>query len=182
MERSHLGGPSVYDSDYDPDELLARYDGYIVALARKKVPRNVIPLDQLGEEIDELAQKIRIKIWQVSQKQHISSPKSYISSIAYTEAVDMVRRYKPTLPLPIDENGEIRQGHPIVSYGAQDPLDRLEPEEIATELTIRIAAKILTLPPRQLHALLCSLRDQVEDLLPLIEILRDHGVDVEKMS
>jgi DNA-directed RNA polymerase specialized sigma24 family protein len=184
METSNVAGPSAYDSDYDADKLLEQYDAYIITLARKRVPRNVIPSEMLSNEIDELAQKIRIKLWRISQKKQITSPKAYISSIAYTESVDIVRNYKSTLSLSVNEDGEIYEGNSRVtlSKGVPDPAENLEQEEAVIELTSRFIEEISLLPPRQLKAVIWSLRDQIEDFLPLLEALKNHGVDIEEMN
>jgi DNA-directed RNA polymerase specialized sigma24 family protein len=184
MGISHMVGSSAYDSDYDADELLERNDAYIVALARKKVPRNMIHPEMLSDEIDELAQKIRIKLWQASQKKKITSPMSYISCIAHSESVDMVRQRKFVLPLPVYEDGEIYQGNLMISpdEGVQDPAEKLEQEEVVIEWIARVVEGVLALPPCQLHAMVCSLKNQIDDILPLIEALRNRGVDTEEMN
>src|SRR6266436_9495914 len=165
MGVSHMIGSSAYDSDCDVDELLERNDAYIVALARKKVPRNMIHPEMLSDEIDELAQKIRIKLWQASQKKKITSPRSYISCIAHSESVDMVRQRKFALPLPVYEDGEIYQGNLMIlpGEGVQDPAEKLEHEEVIIEWIARVVEGVLALPPRQLHAMICSLKNQIDD-------------------
>ena len=44
------------------DTILEQYDAYIIALAWKNVPRNLVHSTVLIDEVDELAQKIRIKL------------------------------------------------------------------------------------------------------------------------
>ncbi len=184
MRTFNTGGLSTYVSEYDTDELLNQYDTYIAAIARKKIPRNVIPPEILSDEIDELAQRIRIKLWQISQKKHINFPKAYIGCIAHTESVDIVRRYKSTLALFTREAYEIYQDNSKAtpSEGIQDPAEKFEQEEVIREWTTRLVEEICTLPPRQMRAMLCLLKDQMEDFLPLIEALRNYGVDFEEMN
>jgi DNA-directed RNA polymerase specialized sigma24 family protein len=184
MVAFNSGGLSHYDSDYDVDELLEQYDTYIGILARQKIPRNVIPLEMLSDEIDELAQRIRIKLWQISQKKQIIYPKAYISCIAYTESVDIVRHYKATLSLLVHKACETHQcnSNMVANEGVQDPSEKLEQEEVRIEWIKRVVEEICKLPPRQQHAILCSLKDQIEDFLPLIEALRNRGVEIEEMD
>jgi DNA-directed RNA polymerase specialized sigma24 family protein len=174
---------SVYESDFDIDELLEEYDRYITALARKKIPRNIIPPEMLSDEIDELAQKIRIKLWQISQKQQIIYPKAYLNCIAYTESVDMVRRYKSAQNLFIRIACEPHPGNlkEEPCEGVEDLAEKLEQEEDIVEWLTRIAEEVCTLPPRQLHAMLCSLKDQIEDFIPLLDALSNRGVDIEEI-
>lgn len=175
---------SAYESDFDIDELLEQHDRYITALARKKIARNVIPPEMLSDEIDELAQKIRIKLWQISQKQQIIYPKAYLSCSAYTESVDMVRRYKSAKNLFIRTACETHPGNSKEEpgEGVEDPVEKLEQEEDIREWLTRIAEEVCTLPPRQLHAMLCSLKDQIEDFLPLLDALKNRGVDIEDIN
>src|SRR5947209_4336801 len=65
----------------DIEEILHRYDAYIVALAWKKLPRTVVPLALLPDEREDLAQRVRIKLWQTLQKRPISNLKAYIGCI-----------------------------------------------------------------------------------------------------
>jgi predicted metallopeptidase len=55
---SNLLGASVSDMNYDAneiDEILGQNDGYIIALAREKVPRHIASPEVLDLEIHELA-------------------------------------------------------------------------------------------------------------------------------
>lgn len=176
---------SVYDSHRNANEILEQHDAYIVALARKKVPRTIIHPQMLGDEIDELAQKIRIKLWQMVQTKQITSPKAYISCIAFTESVDMVRLHKFSgLPLPVNEDGEIYLGDRMVTpcERMQDPAEKLEQEEVVIEWTKRLVEDVLALPQRQLHAIICILKDQLEDIHPFLDALRNHGVGIEEIN
>ena len=182
MKTSSVNTSSAHQPDRTVDELLAQYDSYIIALACKNVPRNVIPVDKLNDEIDELAQRIRIKFWQIARKKRITVPLAYIRCIAYTEVVDMVRRYR-SAPLPLHEDREGYQDHAtMVSEGWQDVAEKLEQEEMTGEAMSMIVDEIFRLPTRQLQALLYSLRDQIEDFLPLVEALKDRKMEVGEMS
>ena len=174
-------GPTNYDSDGDINEMLEKFDPYIVALARKKAPRSVAHPELFGDVVDELAQKTRIKLWQASQKQHIENPRPYIRCIIRTESIDMMRRYTPALPLPADEDGELYQGNLLlsVSEGMDDPACEFEQEEAATDLIETVADALLALPPRQHFAMTCFLLEQACDVARLIKALNKRKLNVE---
>src|SRR5947199_6526549 len=97
------------------NDILERYDDYILALAHEQYPRHIASPEVLDLEIQELAQRSRIKLWRALQKRHITHLKPYIRLIVRSESIDMVRSYKPYLPLPIDEDGELYQGNVLVT-------------------------------------------------------------------
>jgi DNA-directed RNA polymerase specialized sigma24 family protein len=183
MAISILPGPSVYDSDSNVDEVLEQYDAYIRGLVRKKVPRNIVPPEMFRDEIEELGQKVRIKLWHVLQKKRLANLKTYISLIVLSEVIDMVRRYHPILPLPIDEDGELYQGNVIAmpTDGMQDPAYEIEQAEALNDFIDEIFEALLELPPRQQYAMICALKDQLDDVLPLIARLRSYVVDIDEI-
>src|SRR5438045_1273113 len=162
MEPPNLPGPSAYDSDFDVDAILEQHDEYIVALARKNIPRTVALSEVLDLEIDELAQKSRIKFWLALQKRQITYPKIYIRYIVQSESVDLFRQHKPILSLHTDEDGELYQGNLLLTLGEgmQDPLDELEREEMIADYITEAVENVLKLPPCQQFAMICSLKDQ----------------------
>jgi len=184
METPNLPGPSAYDSDFDVDAVLEQYDEYIVALARKNIPHTVAPPEVLDLEIDELAQNSRIKFWLTLQKRQITHSKTYIRSIVQNESVNLLRQHKPFLSLPADEDGELYQGDLLVtpSEGMQDPLDELEREEMIADYITKAVDDVLKLPACQQFAMICSLKDQLDDVLLLIEEFKDHQVGIEEIN
>ncbi len=146
MTNSNRSGPSAFDSDYninEIDEILRQNDDYIVAMAREKLPRHIASPEVLDLEIQELAQRSRIKLWKALQHRHIRHIKAYIRCIVHSASVDMVRNYKPDLPLPLDEEGELYQGNVLVAFseGMQDPLYELEKEQLDDVSTLTQAFK-----------------------------------------
>jgi DNA-directed RNA polymerase specialized sigma24 family protein len=182
MKISHLPVPSVYDSDFDAKEILERYDAYIVALAYKSVPRNVVLAERLSDAADELAQSVRIKLWCMVKKRSIQNPKAYIWRIVRNEAVNIVRKYKSPSSLSINEEEELYQSTPLVelSEGMRDPLDKVEQEEVIADYVRRIVEAVLRLPlpPRQQYAVICSLKDHINDVFLVIYILRNNVMNV----
>ena len=179
MPMPHLLGPIAY-----AEELLEQQDAYIVAVARKKVPRNAVRAEEVADEVDELAQHMRIKLWRLSLKENVMNPWGYINRVASTEAVDMVRQHKMTVPLSLTKDGELVQGHLLgtAGDGIQDPAEELEQKERLADCIEFIIDGVLALPPVQQRALVCSLKEKKEELLLLMDALRTHGVDVEAFN
>ncbi len=174
-------------SEVSLEEILEQFDGYIASLARKNIPLNIVDMQMIDLEVDDLIQNVRIKLWLALKKRPLKNIKAYIRCIVQTEVVDMIRRHKPTLPLPIDEDGELRQGrvvatHMVYSEGMQDPLYEFEQEETFNDCVVRATKAVCELPTRQRYALLCSLKDKVAECLQLVAALKDRGHDIEKVS
>jgi DNA-directed RNA polymerase specialized sigma24 family protein len=184
MMISNLLGPSAFDSDPDVEEILKQHDTYIVDLARKKVPRNVVRPEMLRDEIDELAQRVRFKLWLTLRKKRINNLRAYIRSVVYTEVINMVRQYQAALPLPLDEDGELYQGNIIATpgEGMQDPAYEIEQEEAIDDYMTEAVEAVVKLPPRQQQAMICSLIDKIDDVLPLIDTLRNHAINIEEVN
>jgi DNA-directed RNA polymerase specialized sigma24 family protein len=184
MGTPNLPGPSAYDSDFDVDKILEEYDAYIVALARKNVPHNITSPEMLDLDIDELAQNSRIQLWIASQKNQITSLKAYIRCIVRTQSVNMVREHQSVLPLPTDEEGELYQGNLLVtpSEGMRDPVEELEQEETIAEYITKTIDEVLKLPPRQQLSMIGSLREELDDLLLLVNAFKERGVDIEMVN
>jgi DNA-directed RNA polymerase specialized sigma24 family protein len=184
MAIDDLLSPPAYHSDSDADEILLQYDAYIVDLAQNNVPRNVVYPDVLYDEVSEIAQKVRIKLWLNLRKKYIRNIKAYIRCIVYTEVVDMVRQYRSTFPLLLNEDGELYRGNMIAmpDEGMQDPAYQVEQEEALEDSVQAIFEIIMKLPPRQQYAMICSLKAQLDDVLPIIDALRDQVLDIEAIN
>jgi DNA-directed RNA polymerase specialized sigma24 family protein len=184
MAISNLLGPSAFDSDPDAEEILKQHDTYIVDLARKKVPRNIVRPEMLHDEIDELSQRVRFKLWLSLRKKRIKNLRAYIRSVVYTEVINMVRQHQSILPLPLGEDGELYQGNIIAtpSEGMQDPAYEIEQEEAIEDYTKETVEAVVNLPPRQQQAMICSLIDKIDDVLPLIDALRNHAINIEEVN
>jgi len=175
---------SVFESNYDANEIneiLSQNDRYILALAREKVPRHIASPEVLDLEIHELAQRSRIKLWRMLQTRQITHVKAYIRYIVHSESMDMIRRYKPNLPLPIDEDGELYQGKVLVALGEgmHDPLFELENKEMAAEYIMRTVDVMRTLPHCQKQVMICTLIDQLDDVLTLTIALKKFEINID---
>jgi DNA-directed RNA polymerase specialized sigma24 family protein len=165
----------------DTNAILEKQHSYIVALARQKVPWNIVHPDVLKDEIDELVQSSLIKLWLALRKKEIVNPRGYINSIVRTQVVDMVRRHKPCISLPLDEEGELYHGNAstVLSEGLQDPVQEFESDESVVDWIEEIAGNVLALPPCQQRAIICSLKDYLEDNHLLLRLLKSNGIDIE---
>ncbi len=176
MTVSNLPGPSPYDNDLGIDEMLEYY-AYILAVTWRQVPSNIGPIDS-----EDIAQETFMKLWIISQKQHIENPKAYIRRIVHTAVVDMVRKFKPHLyqALPGDEDGEIQEGN-LVIPGAElgDPETILEEKEAVEELMGELVDVVSELRPRQMHSTICTLKDRVDDLIQFVDALQEKGIETE---
>jgi len=183
MAKSNSGASAHNDNDAI-DAILDQYDSYIVALAWKSVPRNVVPPESLSNAVDELAQNVRIKLWRIAKKKSIVNLKGYIWRIVQNEAVNIVREYKLALSLPINDEGELYLGNPLVTLSEEmrDPLDKIEQEEVIAHRVALAVEIVQGLPPRQKRAMICLLKDRVDDALELIEALRGRAIDIESMN
>jgi DNA-directed RNA polymerase specialized sigma24 family protein len=153
----------------DIEETLQRFDPYIIAQVRELLRRNphFAHPDVLDLEVDELVQRVRIKFWHVLSARRVEYSRAYIKRIVHSEFIDMLRSKKPqrALPLPVDEEGELYQGDMLVTPGAgmSDPADELENHYTGASCMAIVIDAVLQLSPRQQHAMVCSLRDHVDD-------------------
>jgi RNA polymerase sigma factor (sigma-70 family) len=183
MARANSETPAR-DDDVAIAELLEHYNQYIVALAWKSRLREAMPSERLPFAIDELTQNVRLKLWQAMQKQSITHIKAYIRRIVQNEAVNILRQDKPISPLPVNEEGELYQGCLVAGPGGnmQDSPDEIEQEEAIADFTNVAAEIIQKLPPRQQRAMICALKDRIDDTLPLLKALMDREIDIGNMN
>ncbi len=178
-----LVGPSAYDSDPN-DEFLAEYDVCIRSAAWKVIASGLCSEDVLDLEVDELSQRIRIKLWESRQKRSITNPAAYIKMIAYTTAIDMIRHHRPIISLFSEEIGDLTLSDQLVAQneGLQDPAYEIELGEIDPGFMKKLVDAILSLPSRQRQAVLYTLKNRQDDILPLIKAFRAQGIDIEALN
>jgi DNA-directed RNA polymerase specialized sigma24 family protein len=122
-------------------------------------------------EVDELAQRVRIKLWKILEKEQILHPYSYVKRIVYSEFIDMKRQQKRLLALPIEENEQIESPN--------DPANEFMQQVDNALLLHSIAQMVASLPRRQREAMACLLRDYMDDIAQLQSIFKMYGIDVE---
>src|SRR5579859_3469429 len=167
----------------DIEETLKRCDPYIVAQVRELIRRNphIAHPAVLDLEMDELVQRVRVKFWHALSVRGVDYSRAYIKRIVHSEFIDMLRSKKPqrTLPLPMDEEGELYQGAMLVtvSGGMSDPADVVEERYEAIDCMEEVANAVLQLAPRQQYAMVCSLSDRVDDLQPFEQAFQVRNID-----
>jgi DNA-directed RNA polymerase specialized sigma24 family protein len=168
---------------YTASELLAQYDTYIQNQVQARFPSYVFAPDVVDLEIDEIIQIVRIKLWLTLQDCHINYPRAYIRKIVQTTIIDKMRQRKKYWPLSMNEDGEPCQGDPLIipGKGMRDPADELEEQEVDPDRLKSLIDAVDSLPSRQQYALICRLKDNIDDTLILIHSLHNPKVDPAKV-
>ena len=176
--------PNVCITSDEINEILVQYDGFIQCLAQRSIPRNIVSVAEIDMEIDDLAQNTRFKLWMALQKRDINNVKIYIRGIMRNEVVTMVRQHEPTTQLVTNDEGELPQIYIVVaaSQEAYDPTEHAEREEMLERYSSNLTRDVVKLPPQQQRAMLCALKEQIADLLPLVDMFLPHGIDVESLD
>jgi RNA polymerase sigma factor (sigma-70 family) len=133
----------------------------------------------LDLEIKEVIQRVRIKLWEKLQEQHtITHYKTYIKSMVRNAFIDEMRKKKHFLPLLTDEYGEI-EGTTIYNEYTLDPASAFEQRADADELINTVVEAIAHLPEKQQFAMICRLRERVDDLIQLDSTLQAHEINAK---
>ncbi len=162
---------------------LRRVDGYIVSQVHRLgryYSRDIHPA-VLDLELDEVIQRVRIKLWQALEKRDIRYPYAYIKLIIQSEFIDMTRRQKHYLSLSIDEE----LTHAEVEIAARHMADVAETvaQQMDTSACLKeMIQAVLALPPRQQYAMICSLKECVDDLRQLIEAFKAYKMDIQAIQ
>lgn len=146
--------------------------------------RGVVPPELLEDEIDDLTQIAWLKFWLISQRETITNQNGYIRSIVRSLMIDTRRRHKLTGEMLLDEYGEVAQGHVLISGSMEmmNPADEFERTQELADCIEEVLDDILALPPCQRRAVLCMLKDELDDIEGLAEALWKRGIDIERMS
>ena len=183
MKLENLGGVSEKECDSDMQDILVRFDTYIVMLVQKKAfqSSNIARPEVLDLEIDEIVQTVRIKFWLALQKKEIEHHKAYLRSIVSNVFSDLGRRRKAPLPLPTDEDGELYMGNILVNESKElaDPAIAFEKDEVMDNLMDLTAQVVVDLPPRMQLAMINHLKDQVDNLILLTEAFEKYKVTIK---
>ena len=107
-------------------------------------------------------------------------PRAYILSIVHSLIIDRLRRNKPIVGLPLDEYGEITQGRIWASSDedTMDPACEFERKVRYQRCVTQVVRDIASLPVCQRNAMICLLKDEVEDIQPLADEFRKYGIDI----
>jgi DNA-directed RNA polymerase specialized sigma24 family protein len=186
MKLETLGGVSEENCDPEIEEILVRFDSYIVILVQKKAcsSSNIARPEVLDLEIDEIVQRVRIKFWKALLTKEIEHHKAYIRSIVSNEFNDIGRRRKAPLPLPTDEDGELYMGNVLLSESRElaDPAVEFEKEEVMDDLMELTAQVVTDLPPRMQRAMINHLKDKIDNLIRLTKAFEKHEVNIKAIK
>jgi len=186
VESLDLLPPSAYDNDPEIEEILVCLDPYIVASVEKMARHssNLARPEVLDLEIDEITQRVRIKFWGALKEKPIEYPRAYIRTIVTNEFNDISRKRKAPLPLPTDEDGEIQLGTTLLAEreGMADPADAFERQEGLNDWMALAAQTIAHLSPWQKHAMICLLKERVDNRMQLVEAFEKHKVNIDDFA
>lgn len=159
---------------------LEQYDAFIITLARRALIGYKNNPEIVEMEIDEVAQMTRINLWRTLTHTHVTNPKAYIRRIVRNETINLFRRRKHEIALPVDEEGEITNGVPLMdTHQGEDPAHSVMQDEALRQCVQGIAERLLTLPPFQRRAIMYDLVQKLEDTSPLVSHLAERGCRVE---
>ena len=165
------------------EAILRRLDGYIISQVHRLgrcYSRDIHPA-VLDLELDEIIQRVRIKLWQALEKRVIYYPYAYIKLIIQSEFIDMKRRQKPYLSVSIDE-GLTHAEVEIATRHMADPAETVAQQMDASTCLKEMIQAVLALPPRQQNAMICSLKERVDDLRQLIEAFKVYKMDIQAIQ
>lgn len=174
----------VHTTKATPEEMLEQYDDFIQKQVRELVRQHsaIARPGVLDLEIDELIQRVRIKFWNALREKEILYPRAYLRQIARRDLIDYLRSRKPTyeLPLPEDMDGEIYQGNMLITPGISmsDPADVYEQQQDEVARLDEIMNVTLRLPRRQRHALICTLRERIDNPAVLELAFKTRALDL----
>ena len=162
------------------DAILKRYDAYIVAQVHQigYFYRQTIHPGVLDLELDDIMQLARIKFWRALEKGTIHYPYAYIKLIIQSLFIDMLRRQKHRLYLSLDDE----LTHDKIEIDIQrvaDPAETVVQQMEASSSLQEAIRAVLALPPRQQYAMICSLKERVDDLRQLIEVFQANEMDIQ---
>jgi DNA-directed RNA polymerase specialized sigma24 family protein len=165
------------------EAVLRHLDGYIISQVHRlgcQYARNIRP-EVLDLELDEIIQRVRIKLWQAIEKREIRYPYAYIKLIVQSEFIDMIRRQKPCLWLSIDKEQTCAELERAVWHMA-DPAETVAQEMDSSTCLKEMIQAVLALPPRQQFAMICLLKERVDDLRQLIEAFKAYKMDIQAIQ
>ncbi len=171
-------------ADQSADELLRRFDEYIIALARNQFPRSISIPTIFDLEVDEIVQITRIKLWSAYKKQPIYNIKAYIRTLVRHEIINSIRMHKKMQPLLVEKEDELSQGRVLMStsHEMDDPSSTFDQQETVTECATVVAHAVQTLPPRQRRAMICALKENIDDFAPFLDASIARKMDFESTN
>ncbi len=154
------------------ETILRTIDSYLVVQASKLMHLYTGYKYGAGDtlEVDELIQRVRIKLWRILEKKEISNLYPYVRRTVYNEFIDMKRQQKPVWPLS-EESEQLE--------GAADPASEFLQKIESTLFLHSIARMVLALPPRQRQSMLCMLHDRLNEMGQLQTVFYSYNINLE---
>lgn len=167
------------------EDIIECYNAYIAVLARRYVPRRMVRPEQIEDEIEDIIQETRIRLWKTLMLKNVRilCLEAYIARIVRNLCRDIGRR-RPLYGLPVDADGELQQGSTLIlqNEGMQEPGYELEQREQLAARVVWIVDAILELPYKQRCAFIALLKKDKEITLPILRILKKRGIEVEAIQ
>ncbi|MBO0778235.1 MAG: sigma-70 family RNA polymerase sigma factor [Ktedonobacteraceae bacterium] len=166
------------------EEMLHRFERYITLNAARLFGKHTALAhpEVRDMERDELIQRVRIKLWRTLEKRQIDAPYTYIKRIVYSEFIDMRRQQRLHLPLPGDENEYLSEEITrCLADNTSDPATILEHRLDVSARLEEAIQMVLALPPRQRFAMICALKERVDDVLQLVNAFKKQRTNIESL-
>ena len=165
----------AHDENRPVDVILLQIEPRIVALTRR-----IAYADLSDADCAEIVQLVQIKLARVLPEKRILNLSAYLRKIIRNEVISYFRQHKPFHPLMVSEDGEVYGGEVLVSLsqGMGDPQREVEQDALLSERLNQVVEAILTLPAVQRRAIICSLRERMDDPSFLIEAFMRHYIDI----
>lgn len=158
-------------------------DAYIVSQVHKlgcHYSQNIHPA-VLDLELDEVIQRVRIKFWQALEKRNIRYPYAYIKLIIQSQFIDMIRCQKRYVLESLNEELAHSETEIDALY-VSDSAEMVAQQMDASANLKEMIQAVLVLPPRQQYAIICSLKEHVDDLRQLIEAFKVYKMDIQDIQ
>jgi DNA-directed RNA polymerase specialized sigma24 family protein len=161
------------------DAVLVQIEPCIVALTRR-----ITKTDLTDWEREEVLQRVRSKLAKALPGKKIDNLQAYLNRTVSNESISFVRQRKALVSLLLNDEGEPKGGTALVwpGQGMNDPQEELEQKVALQELFERLAEAILSLPTVQREAMICSLRERVDDPLLLTEAFKRYNFDITSIE
>ena len=170
----------------DIAKCLEEFDAYIIKQGEAfgRMYSYIAHPEVLDLEVKEIIQHVRIKLWEKLQQEHtINHHKSYIKTMIRNAFIDASRRQKKfAASLIIDEYGEI-EGRVLITQSDYliDPASIVE-QRIETDALVNNVVEAIThLPNRQQWAMVCFLREEVDDVSRLDSVFKRYKLNTAMM-
>lgn len=164
--------------------ILEEYDAYIRTLSQNTLAGRNAAQNAVDIDVEDLIQQVRIKFWHALEKQPITYYKAYLRQIVRHEFVNLWRQRRPDGALPLNLEGELvcRNAHFMKRCASvRDPAETVEQQEVVLSLLNWTACQAPCLPRQQRHAIICELKDQVDDLNLLQSVFQTNHISIEQL-